>query len=55
MDYTNDNFWKEIQWYLPEENRISETILPHEYFLPVSDCEIHNDHYKPSSPKGKVI
>ena len=55
MDYTNDNFWKEIQWYLPEENRISETILPHEYFLPVSDCEIHIDHYKPSAPKGKVI
>lgn len=53
--YVNDPYWKEVQSYLPEENRLTEDALPEEYFLPVDDCSIHIDHYKPAAPKGKVI
>lgn len=53
--YLDDMSWREVQSYLPEENRLTEATLPDEYLLPVSDFEVHIDHYKPASPKGKVI
>lgn len=41
--------------FVPEENRLTEATLPNEYYLPVSDFQIHIDHYKPASPRGRVV
>ena len=53
--YTEDPFWVEIQSYLPVENRLTRSTLPNEYFLTIGDLKIHIDHYKPLSPRGRVI
>lgn len=53
--YKHDPFWKEIQAYLPEENRLTGSVQPEEYLLPVCGCELHIDHYKPASIRGRVI
>lgn len=56
MDYyKNDCFWIKTQSFLPEDNRLTPDTMPNEYFLSVSGLDIHIDHYKPTSPRGKVI
>lgn len=54
-DYIDDLLWREIQSYFPVDNRLTEETLPEEYFLSVMDLEIHIDHYKPTSPCGRII
>lgn len=54
-DYHNDVVWKEMQVFLPEQNRLSAGTMPEEYFIPVHDMNIHIDHYKVSKPKATVI
>lgn len=53
-DYIDDLLWREIQSYFPVDNRLTEETLPEEYFLSVMDLEIHIDHYKPTSPCGRI-
>lgn len=53
--YRNDTVWKETQPFLPIHNRLSEKIMPEEYYIAVHDMKIHVDHYKPEHPKATVI
>lgn len=55
MDYTSDNYWREIQQYLPLENRLTSSSVPREYFLNVQSAKVHIDHYKIVQPKARVI
>lgn len=45
----------EIQPYLPVNNRLTEDTLPEEYFILISNLDVHIDHYKTAAPKGRVI
>ena len=53
--YQNDRTWLKVQEYLPPHNRLEKAELPEEYYLTIDTMEIHIDHYKVASPKGRVI
>ncbi|MNZ58406.1 Alpha/beta hydrolase family protein [compost metagenome] len=54
--YKNDMIWKEIQNYLPCQNRLDDTTMPKEFFLELSDGNrIHLDVYSPKSAKATII
>lgn len=53
--YHYDPCWVKIQPFLPQANRLTADNLPKEYFIPILDMDIHIDHYRPVSPKGRLI
>ena len=55
MYYGKDGYWKKVQEYLPEENRLTEACLPDEYFVGIGRFGIHIDHYRVKEPKARII
>ena len=55
MYYGKDGYWKKVQEYLPEENRLTEACLPDEYFVAIGRFGIHIDHYRVKEPKARII
>lgn len=55
MTYQNDRFWKEVQAYLPSENRLVSNNQPKEYFISVNNANIHIDHYQVDKPKARIV
>ena len=55
MYYGKDGYWKKVQEYLPEENRLTEACLPDEYFVGIGRVGIHIDHYRVKEPKARII
>jgi hypothetical protein len=55
MDYRDDIYWREVQKYLPADNRLTDDTAPEEYFIAIKDIRVHIDHYKVKNPKARVI
>ena len=55
MYYGKDGYWKKVQEYLPEENRLTGVWRPDEYFVGIGRFGIHIDHYRVKEPKARVI
>ena len=55
MYYGKDGYWKKVQEYLPEENRLTGGWRPDEYFVGIGRFGIHIDHYRVKEPKARVI
>lgn len=53
--YKSDSIWVNIQNYLPLSNRLTESVMPEEYYVTFDDSEIHIDHYQPAVSRGRVI
>lgn len=53
--YENDTIWRQIQEYLPIENRIDNNNLPKEEWLEIGKNQIHIDHYICSDAKGIIV
>lgn len=53
--YADTNLWKEIQSFLPEENRLSEENMPEEKYWNWQGNRIHIDHYPAPESRLKVI
>ena len=53
--YQTELAWKQIQSYLPEENRIDAVSSPTEEFLAFQRFDIHIDRYQQEHPKGIVV
>ena len=53
--YINYNYWKELQQYLPEKNRITDSIYPVEKFIKIKEMEIHLDEYNNESNTTVII
>ncbi len=53
--YNSDQIWRQVQNYLPKYNQLSSETMPEEYFIDIYGMWIHIDHYKPTSPKAKII
>ena len=43
MYYGKDGYWKKVQEYLPEENRLTGVWRPDEYFVGIGRFGIHID------------
>ena len=46
--YKEEKAWKEIQSYLPEENRLNDDTILEEMYMKIEECEVHIDrklHY----------
>ncbi len=55
MDYKKDVYWKNIQKFLPPENRLNPGEEPQEYFLDFNGIRMHIDHYSASAPKARIL
>lgn len=55
LNYKSDTTWKQVQSFLPPENRLVAECMPAEYFVEQNGATIHIDHYKPKNPKGTVV
>ena len=53
--YENDTIWRQIQEYLPIENRIDNNNLPKEEWLEIGKNQIHIDHYICNDAKGIIV
>ena len=53
--YEQDSTWQEIQRFLPSENRLAGDNMPIEYSIPVCGAQIHIDHYRSDTPRGRVL
>lgn len=53
--YENDTIWRQIQEYLPIENRIDGNNAPHEEWIEIGKNQIHIDHYICNDAKGTVV
>ena len=53
--YENDTIWRQIQEYLPIENRIDDNNAPHEEWIEIGKNQIHIDHYICNDAKGTVV
>jgi pimeloyl-ACP methyl ester carboxylesterase len=53
--YENQHTWKEIQHFLPQHNRITNSIYPEEKYWDWEDMKIHIDSYPLPSSKVKLI
>lgn len=51
----NDAVWREIQRFLPAENRLPPGEEPDEYGLPLDRFHVHVDHYHADKPRARVI
>ncbi|MEE1057474.1 MAG: alpha/beta fold hydrolase [Acutalibacteraceae bacterium] len=52
--YSNDTIWKQIQEYLPEENRLNDNNMPNEEMIEFGNNTIHVDHYLCPNEKGVI-
>jgi len=41
MGYENDTIWKEMQSFVPVNNRLSVENMPEEYYLPLLGMQVH--------------
>ena len=41
--YKEEKAWKEIQSYLPEENRLNDDTIPEEMHMKIEECDVHID------------
>ncbi len=55
MNYQTDNFWMQMQAYLPPHNRLANDTPPQEYFIDYERFSIHLDHYLHPKPKGRLL
>lgn len=55
MSYDNQEAWKSIQSYLPEEYRLTEATMPKEEYWDWKGHKIHLDTYRNENAKAKVI
>jgi alpha-beta hydrolase superfamily lysophospholipase len=55
LTYEDDTTWRQMQSYLPENNRLTEDNLPTESFIEVEKFQIHIDHYKQHHPKARIV
>ena len=53
--YSHNTIWKQIQGYLPEENRLNDAHMPTEEWMEIGENTIHIDHYHQGNAKGVVI
>ena len=53
--YKEEKAWKEIQSYLPEENRLNDDTLPEEMYMKIEEYDVHIDRYVHENPKGIVV
>lgn len=53
--YSKDTVWKQIQEYLPEENRLNYSNMPNEEIMEFGKNTIHIDHYSCTNEKGVII
>ncbi len=53
--YKEEKAWKEIQSYLPEENRLNDDTIPEEMYMKIEECDVHIDRYIHENPKGIVV
>lgn len=53
--YKEEKAWKEIQSYLPEENRLNDDTIPEEMYMKIEECDVHIDRYVHENPKGIVV
>lgn len=53
--YRETEHWRNIQPYLPTDNRITVENEPEETWLALGDIQMHIDVYRPSSPTARVI
>lgn len=55
MGYEQDNIWREVQQFLPMDNRMSDDNMPREYYLDIGRFRVHIDHYETHQPKATLI
>ena len=55
ITYKEDTIWPQCQQFLPQQNRLTEDILPSEYYINIDNANIHIDHYEVAKPKGRVV
>lgn len=54
--YQDDPTWREVQDYLPLQNRLTTPLEPEEQFVELSDGNrIHIDRYVPLNPKATIL
>ena len=53
--YENDIIWRQIQEYLPKNNRINDNNAPKEEWLEIGQNKIHIDHYVCHDAKGTIV
>lgn len=55
MSYKNQQSWKEIQSFLPQNYQLTESVLPMEEYWQWKGHKIHLDTYRNKEAKVKVI
>lgn len=53
--YSKDTIWREIQEFLPEENRLDDKNSPKEEWVQFDDIDVHVDHYVQENAKATLI
>lgn len=53
--FKNNVYWKKIEAFLPEENRISEEYMPNEKWYDFNNIRIRYDEYKPKKESNVSI
>lgn len=53
--YKDQRIWKEIHKYLPEHNRICDSVYPQEIFIEWNGSSIHVDHYVKNEAPAKIV
>lgn len=53
--YEHDPVWVEAQSFLPEGNRLTASTMPDEYVLTLPGADVHIDHYRPASPRARIV
>lgn len=53
--YEKDIIWRDIQKFLPKENRIDDSSVPSEEWLKFNENDVHIDHYINENSKGVVV
>lgn len=55
MYKNDDSTWKNVQNFLPINNRLTPNNIPDEYYYKVGNINLHIDHYKENNPKAIII
>ncbi|MDU7337530.1 MAG: alpha/beta hydrolase [Clostridium sp.] len=55
MDYKNDSCWKDMQKYLPLDNRLTSNTAPLEKFMSIGNINLHIDHYMVEKPLARIV
>ncbi|PCJ45551.1 MAG: alpha/beta hydrolase [Moraxellaceae bacterium] len=53
--YSTESVWKELQRYLPSENRIIDEVMPTEKMYKFKDFNVHVDEYIPSQTSNVCV